>query len=276
MYYLPTYLAFSSTYEREITYDDDKWRLRVLNPLVTTLVAIAAPEPAAENDNPQSIQGEDGGPAVHVPGKVPTTTTKVLSATTVVGPLPPPADLLQHIKGSSRTNGGNDDNVNANGIATTQPQHQHNFNLASVGPDGGGPSPVPVPVIWEINAVWTVPEARRRGLAAALMHEAIHLVQNQVIETENEKGKEKEALERADEDDDTTAPAHAHAPPGLRYLTVGVEKNNTAALSLYKRSGYRPFSEVKEEEKDGGREFIYLYLPVPGRVTPVPILEALT
>lgn len=130
----------------------------------------------------------------------------VLSSTTVVGPMATPPELLR--------------------LKQTDKEDR------------------PTPLNWEINAVWTAPEARRHGIARRLMREAIHQVQTQAA-----------ALARGTKDT-------AAAPVPDLFLTVGVARNNTAALSLYTQSGYVPFPEA-EAGLDGEQEHTYLYLPVP-------------
>ena len=112
--------AFSSTYAREIAYDDERWKSRLLNPLVTTLIATTSTNDIGQN--------QENKP-------------KVLSSTTVVGPMAAPPELPRKAQHS------NED------------------------------QPTPAPLVWEINAVWTAPEARRHGIARHLMREATRQVQ---------------------------------------------------------------------------------------------------
>ncbi|KAM7197648.1 hypothetical protein V8F20_006538 [Naviculisporaceae sp. PSN 640] len=197
--------AFSSTYEREVSFDDEKWRSRIMNPLATTLIA-----------GPGNFRGEAAVP--------------ILSATTVVGPLPLSGPLDQRI---------NDPRLKG---ARKVPRYSQQR--------------------YEINAVWTAPEARRTGLAARLMQEAINHVREQARDQARQHSQSRTQA--------APAPRTAEDSPDARlpeiYLDVGVEKTNEAAMALYRKSGFVPYFEDREDIVQGGntipRKFLYMYLPV--------------
>ncbi|KAK3695196.1 hypothetical protein B0T22DRAFT_370525, partial [Podospora appendiculata] len=153
--------SFSSTYAREAAFDDDNWRRRILNPLATTLVAVAIAPSDGRDSRKEDGEEEEGQP--------------ILSSATLIGPIPPPP-----------------------GHATTTPEPLH----------------------WEVNAVWTAPEARRNGLA------------QRVLEA-------------------TAAHARAQATEKQRgcLLSVTVARDNPGALSLYAKCGYEVMSVQEQEAK---------------------------
>ncbi|KAM7192006.1 hypothetical protein V8F33_008584 [Rhypophila sp. PSN 637] len=225
--------AFSSSYERELAFDDDKWRSRLLSPIATTLVAVAEADSettdraaSSDEENPTSSDDNDAGYRGNKSNRSPS----MLSATTVVGPIPSPLELVKYI--------------NDNKKVTDHPRGiERDHETSSV--------PEIDPLGWEINAVWTVPEARRRGIARHFLHEVIRLVQS--------RGQAAASSQRASSEyPGEEGPQAAAGRRGSRFLVVGVEKNNTTALALYTKSGYVPFSEVKEGERD----YTYLYLLV--------------
>ncbi|KAI1459395.1 hypothetical protein F4805DRAFT_455878 [Annulohypoxylon moriforme] len=109
--------AFGSTYDREINFTNDDWLSRIKNPLVKTFVA---------------VRPHDG---------------RVLSATSLIGPLPNPDPSSNPFQASTEMRDGGD-------------QH-HNHGNAQVSP-----------LSFQISGVYTTPEARGQGIAKALIKTA--------------------------------------------------------------------------------------------------------
>ncbi|XDG10455.1 hypothetical protein ABKA04_010070 [Annulohypoxylon sp. FPYF3050] len=109
--------AFGSTYDREINFTNDDWLSRIKNPLVKTFVA---------------VQPHEG---------------RVLSATSLIGPLPNPDPLSNPLQVSTEMRDGGD-------------QH-HNHGNAQVSP-----------LSFQISGVYTMPEARGQGFARELIKTA--------------------------------------------------------------------------------------------------------
>ncbi|KAI0838976.1 hypothetical protein F5Y06DRAFT_296135 [Hypoxylon sp. FL0890] len=108
--------AFGSTYTREINFIEEDWLSRINNPLVKTLVAVHS------NDR------------------------RVLSATSLIGPLPNRDPASNPFQASTEITGASD-------------QH-HNHVEAS-------------PLSFQISGVYTVPDARGKGIAKALIKTAV-------------------------------------------------------------------------------------------------------
>ncbi|KAK3330298.1 hypothetical protein B0H66DRAFT_527659 [Apodospora peruviana] len=89
------------------------------------------------------------------------------------------------------------------------------------------------PVHWEINAVWTAPEARRCGIARHVLNELTGV------------GKE-----------------HAVAQGRDCLMTVAVEPSNAGALALYKRYGYTPISVEGGPPVYQDATWLALFLPL--------------
>ncbi|KAK3337321.1 acyl-CoA N-acyltransferase [Cercophora scortea] len=160
--------CFSSTYAREAALHDNDWRQRVLNPLRTTVVAVAvAPDDHGKEDGEEEDQ-------------------PILSSATLIGPIPPPP---------------------AYASGSTEPLH------------------------WEVNGVWTAPEARRNGLAQRVLEAAAAYAKAQA--TEKQRG---------------------------CLLSVLVVRDNLAALSLYTACGYEVMSVQEEEQEATVR--LAMFLPV--------------
>ncbi|KAI1373623.1 hypothetical protein F4677DRAFT_212783 [Hypoxylon crocopeplum] len=107
--------AFGSTYDREICFTDDDWLSRIKSPLAKTFVAVFPPD------------------------------EKVLSATSLIGPLPnadPASNPFQ--VGSEMGDGGD--------------QHRDHEEAS--------------PVSFQISGVYTAPEARGQGVAKAVVKAA--------------------------------------------------------------------------------------------------------
>lgn len=132
--------AFSSTYAREIAFDDERWEERLYNPDARTFVAVDAEH------------------------------RRVLSSVTLIGPRPVPEDI----------------------------------QCASLSTTSGEP-----PLHWQINAVYTAPEARRRGIGMAVITAAVRL-----------------AIEQA-----------AGQGRGC-LLTILTDEVNTMAMGLYQKAGF--------------------------------------
>ena len=141
------WIAFSSTYEREINMTDGDWVRRVASHLATTFVV---------------VDGRD---------------RTVLSAATLRGPLPAPSGLVT--------------------------------NKAI---DSGGA------LFWSIAAVYTLPEARKKGLARRVL--------NRVLQV---------AKERGDVQGANTV------------ITLGVLKGSVGARALYESCGFSMYNENEEE-----------------------------
>ncbi|KAK4212842.1 hypothetical protein QBC37DRAFT_465050 [Rhypophila decipiens] len=206
-------------------FDDDKWTSRILSPTATTMVAVAeadseATDGAASTDekNPNSSHDNDSDSKS---SKWPA----ILSAKTLVGPLPAPPELVSFINNNKVI-----DHPMANERDCESPL-------------------VTEPLVWGLHGVWTVPEARRRGIATHLLREMVRLVRSQGQAATS-------ASSEYPKEEGTQAAAAGRRVS--RFLVAGVEKNNTSALALYTKSGYVPFSEVKEGERD----YTCLYLPV--------------
>lgn len=141
------WIAFSSTYEREINMTDGDWARRVASHLATTFVVV--------DDRDRTV----------------------LSAATLQGPLPAP-----------------------NGLVT---------NKAT---DSGGT------LFWSINAVYTLPEVRKKGLARRVL--------NRVLQV---------AKERGDVQGANTV------------ITLAVHKGGVGARALYESCGFSMYNENEEE-----------------------------
>ncbi|KAI2466388.1 hypothetical protein F4781DRAFT_434457 [Annulohypoxylon bovei var. microspora] len=109
--------AFGSTYDREINFTNDDWLSRIKNPLAKTFVAV------------RTLDG------------------RVLSATSLIGPMPNPDPSSNPLQASTEMRDGSD-------------QH-HNHGNTQVSP-----------LSFQISAVYTTPEARGQGLAKALVKTA--------------------------------------------------------------------------------------------------------
>ncbi|KAI1214057.1 uncharacterized protein F4807DRAFT_455698 [Annulohypoxylon truncatum] len=109
--------AFGSTYDREINFTNDDWLSRIKNPLVKTFVA---------------VRPHDG---------------RVLSATSLIGPLPNPDPSSNPLQASAEMRNGGD-------------QH-HKHGNAQVSP-----------LSFQISGVYTTPEARGQGFAKELIKTA--------------------------------------------------------------------------------------------------------
>ncbi|KAI0882716.1 uncharacterized protein GGS22DRAFT_39696 [Annulohypoxylon maeteangense] len=109
--------AFGSTYDREVNFTKDDWLSRIKNPLAKTFVA---------------VRPHDG---------------RVLSATSLIGPLPNPDPSSNPLQVSTEMRDGDD-------------QH-HNYGNAQVSP-----------LSFQVSGVYTTPEARGHGLAKALIKTA--------------------------------------------------------------------------------------------------------
>lgn len=169
----------------------------------------------------------------------------ILSATTVIGPLAPSEALKERLNNTRMQTGTTD-------TATGSPRLQ----------------------VWAINAVWTAPEARRKGIAAHLMREAIRLVQEQErararrCSQSQVQGQGNSPSSSSTPMTTTTSQGGGESAPAAPelYLDVGVEKNNEGARALYMKSGFVPYSEDWGDITQGGstqrKEFIIMYLPV--------------
>ncbi|KAI1479874.1 hypothetical protein F4774DRAFT_409388 [Daldinia eschscholtzii] len=109
--------AFGSTYDREINFIDDEWLSRINNPLVKTFVAVRLHD------------------------------RKVLSATSLIGPMPNPDPASNPFQASSEMRDASDHH------------HQNHAEASSAS--------------FQITGVYTLPEARRQGLAKMLAEIAI-------------------------------------------------------------------------------------------------------
>ncbi|KAI1094801.1 hypothetical protein F5B19DRAFT_490019 [Rostrohypoxylon terebratum] len=121
-FYLDHYknhLAFGSTYDREIDFTNDDWLSRIKNPLVKTFVVVRPHE------------------------------KRVLSATSLIGPLPNPDPLSNPLQVSTEMRDGGDQH------------HNHNHGNAQVSP-----------LSFQISGVYTMPEARGQGFAKELIKTA--------------------------------------------------------------------------------------------------------
>ncbi|KAF3059405.1 putative acetyltransferase protein [Daldinia childiae] len=124
-YYKPFRLAaleqdpdvFGSTYNREINFSNVDWLSRINNPLVKTFVAVRLHD------------------------------RKVLSATSLIGPMPNPDPASNPFQVSSEMRDGSDHHCQNHGEASS--------------------------VYFQISGVYTLPEARRQGLAKILAETAI-------------------------------------------------------------------------------------------------------
>ncbi|KAI1657129.1 hypothetical protein F4813DRAFT_92696 [Daldinia decipiens] len=126
-YYKPFRLAaleqdpdvFGSTYDREINFSNADWLSRINNPLVKTFVAVRLHD------------------------------RKVLSATSLIGPMPNSGPASNPFQVSSEMRDGSD-------------HHHQNQNHGEASS-----------VHFQISGVYTLPEARRQGLAKILAETAI-------------------------------------------------------------------------------------------------------
>jgi GNAT superfamily N-acetyltransferase len=156
--------AFSSTYAREIAFDDDTWYGRLANPLANTFIAI-------------------------------TDTGKIVSAVTMVGPLPLGPELLPPT--------GNPW-IAIKEASGQGEKHSSHFRL---------------------NAVFTLPKARRRGISKTLT---------------------KQSMEYAERE------ARAQGESDIVLSTV-VEATNQSAKALYEAVGFIENKEFTATESGIGR-----------------------
>ncbi|KAI1104168.1 hypothetical protein F4804DRAFT_204514 [Jackrogersella minutella] len=109
--------AFGSTYDREISFTDDDWLSRIKNPFAKTFVAVHP------NDR------------------------KVLSATSLIGPMPNPDPASNPFKFQASTE-----------MRDSSDQHQNHGETS--------------PISFQITGVYTTLEARGQGVARALVKTA--------------------------------------------------------------------------------------------------------